>query len=450
MAKLSRIANVVISLMTTGITELSFSDGMLFGVTGVFMERRIEITGANELLDMGMPETDPMYIAASNWFSGIPASRKLHVGRWSPAAHKITIDPAIKQDDIVKVNITYKDAATGAIKVDSVTYTAGAAPTPTTAATAITALITGKGWPVTGSAAVGVITVSATGTNDIGLSVTGPAAISYTAPTEGIAAALSACNGNWYGLVFASRVRADVELVSKWAEANEKLFGSATSETNALSGASTTDLLAWGMQNQLFRSFFFYSAKAASQYPEATLMSEMFTFYPGQETWALKKLPGIAYDDLQEGQASAVFAKNGNTFELFRNFAVTQGGKVAGGEWIDVIRLRDQLVESIRVSVVSAMINANGKIPYTDGGIAVIENAIRQPLDLNVRRGGIAPPELDAENNVIPSYILTMPLSANVPFNDKANRVLNDVKFTARLAGAIHVAEIKGALSYTL
>lgn len=449
MAKLSRIANVVISLMTTGITELSFSDGMLFGITGAFLERRIEITGADELLDLGVPSTDPLYKAASNWFAGIPAARKLHVGRWVPAAHKIEIAATVKEGDKFTVSVNYKDVD-GSFVADSVAYTAAAAPTPTSVATALTGLITAKGWPVVGSAAAGVITMSATGDGDIAVTAKGPATISYTAPTETIAEGLAAANGNWYGLIIASRLRADIEAAAMWAEANEKLFGSATAENNALSPSSDTDLLAWGMQNQLFRSFFFYSAKAASQYPEATLMSEMFTFYPGQETWALKKLPGIAYDDLQEGQASAVFGKNGNTFELFRNFAVTQGGKVAAGEWIDVIRLRDQLVESIRVSVVSAMINANGKVPYTDGGIAVIENAVRQPLDLNVRRGGIAPEELDDQDNVIPSFIISVPLSANVPFNDKANRILNDVKFSARLAGAIHVAEIKGALSYTL
>lgn len=449
MAKLSRIANVVISLNTTGITELSFSDGMIFGVTGAFLPRRIEITGADELLEMGVASTDPLYIAASNWFSGIPASRKLHVGRWKPSAHVITVSDTIKEGDKLKVSISYKTAG-GDIVSDFVEYTAAASATPTSAATGLAAAITGKAWPLTGVAAAGAVTVSATGDGDIALKVEGKATISYTAPTETVAEGLAAANGNWYGLIMASRVRADVEAAARWAEANEKLFGSATVEPGAKDASGTTDLLAWGMQNQLFRSFFFYDDHAASQYPEATLMSEMFTFYPGQETWALKKLPGIAYSDLKEGEASAIFAKNGNSFELFRNFAVTQNGKVAAGEWIDVIRLRDQLAESIRVSVVSAMINANGKIPYTDGGIAVIDNAVRQPLDLNVRRGGIAPPELDENDNIIPSYIVNVPLSANVPFNDKANRILNDVKFSARLAGAIHVVEIKGALSYTL
>ena len=41
-----------------------------------------------------------------------------------------------------------------------------------------------------------------------------------------------------------------------------------------------------------------------------------------------------------------------------------------------------------------------------------------------------------------------MPLAANISANTKAQRLLEDVKFTARLAGAIHVVEIAGSFTY--
>ena len=85
-------------------------------------------------------------------------------------------------------------------------------------------------------------------------------------------------------------------------------------------------------------------------------------------------------------------------------------------------------------------------------GIQVIVTALRQALDMGVARQGIAPPETDPSNDqrVIPSYTISAPRSASVSFNNKANRVLQDVNFTARLAGAIHTVEIKGALTYAL
>ncbi|MCT9127509.1 DUF3383 domain-containing protein [Cupriavidus gilardii] len=125
---------------------------------------------------------------------------------------------------------------------------------------------------------------------------------------------------------------------------------------------------------------------------------------------------------------------------------------MAAGEWIDVIRFRDWLAEQIKINVVSALVNAsaNGKVPFTDGGIAIVTTAMRKALDLGVARNGIAPEELDEDGRKIPSYTISAPLSANVPFNDKANRVLNDVSFTARLAGAIHAVTIRGNLTYSL
>lgn len=449
MAKLSRIANVTIQLATTGITELSFSDGMLFGITGAFLQRKTIITGADELLDLGVPATDPMYRAAAAWFAALPAARQLHVGRWMPGDHKLTIQPAVRVGNPVGVKIAFKQGGTTTTETVSVN---AAAADPSAVATALAAAIDAKDWPMTAEAAGSVITITGTGVDVAVSSINALIGITYGEPIETVEAALSATNGNWYGLIAATRHVNTVKGIANWAEANEKLFGTATDDEGAFDPDGREDIAAWAMQQQLFRTFVMATPNDIFDggFPEATLMSSMFTYYPGQETWSLKKLPGVAYDELNEGQATAAHAKNATTFELFRNFAVTQGGKVAAGEWIDVIRLRDQLVESIRVSVVSAMINADGKIPYTDGGIAIIENAIRGPLNLNVTRGGIAPVEMDLEDNPIPSYVITVPRSAAVPFNDKANRVLNDVKFSARLAGAIHVVNINGRLSYTL
>ena len=120
---------------------------------------------------------------------------------------------------------------------------------------------------------------------------------------------------------------------------------------------------------------------------------------------------------------------------------------MAAGEWIDVIRFRDWLAEEIKVYVLNVLVN-NEKVPYTDAGIAIIEGAIRQSLRQGQVNGGIAPVEYDEEGNKNLGYTVTVPLAANISANQKASRILTDVKFTARLAGAIHVVEIKGSLTY--
>lgn len=451
MAKLDRIANVQIALRTTAITELSFSDMLILGSHVLSTNRALVITDADELLDMGLSSTDPLYYAARDAFAQIPAVRQVFIGRRQVDEVNVTVTQAAQAEYTVR--LAWRDG-TGTQQTETASYTGQVADDAEDIATALATAINGTAAPVTAAAVGAVVTIE----NDVAgaamaVNIAGNLSMAIVASAESITDALAAVsNGpfNWYGLVITSRDATDVKSAAAWAETNEKLFGTASADPNIIDSGSSSDIASDLMANQYFRTFGFYSANAAIQYPEAAIMSSMFTYYPGQETWSLKKLAGIIYDELSEGEAITAHSKNFSTFELFRNFAVTQGGKVAAGEWIDVIRLRDQLVESIRVSVVSAMINADGKVPYTDDGIQIIGNAMRAPLDLNVRRGGIAPEELDENDRLIPSYTISLPRSSQVPFNDKANRVLNDVKFTARLAGAIHVVNINGSLSYAL
>lgn len=363
MGKLSRIADVQISLGTLAISERSFNDILALTSdpdTGLTPGNRVMvITGADELLDAGVEDGAPIYRLAQAVFSQTPHVRQLYIG--------------------------YQELGD----------------TPETV-------------------------------------------------TEALAACAQEAPGYWYGLLLDTRDDADVREAAAWAEANERLFGTATNDPDVI-GPADTDIASALYELNYMRSFVCFTTEADTEFPEAALMGERFTYYPGSESFANVQLSGITSDNLSEGDYQFARQKNVTTFERFRNFSITQGGRVAGGEWIDVIRLRDQLVESIKVSVVGAIIratNSTGKIPFTDDGIQIIVNAIRQPLDLNIRRGGIAPEELDANGDVIPSYKVEYPLAAEISTNDKANRILRDVNFTARLAGAIHTTEIRGSLVY--
>lgn len=457
MAKLDRIVNVQISLNTTAIKEQSFSDLLILGPSSLFVTRSIVITGVSELIDMGFKTTDPIYRAALAVFSQIPTINRLFIGRQAVASVAATVGAAV-EDAVYSITVGWIDN-TGTPQEFTATHTATDVDTPTTIGAALAAAIQGNPGAaavVNAAAVAGVVTITpdvpGTGFSvHTSANVTTPAATSTELPSVALAA-VQAETDDWYGVNLTSRADADVLDAAEWVEANGKLQGTGIAAAAALNPGSTTDLGALLQQGQFFRTHWWYHADAANEWLDAAIAAKAFTFYPGGETWANQRLAGIKYDNLAEGQALAVFGKNGNTFEPFRNFAITQNGKVAAGEWIDVIRFRDWLAEQIKINVVSALINAKGKVPYTDPGIEVIRTALRQALDLGVTRGGIAPPEIDAEDDqrVIPSYVISVPKSSAVPFNNKANRVLQDVNFTARLAGAIHTVEIKGSLSYAL
>lgn len=357
MAKIDRLVNVTIDLNTTAIAGKSFSDLLILGEhTLKDSARLLVVTDPNELLDLGLSSTNPLYTAVATAFSQSSHVSQVFIGR--------------KGSD------------------------------------------------------------------------------------ENVTDALSAVareNNDWYGLALVSREEDQVVLAAAFAEANGKLFVTASSDEKLLQSSDKTDIASKLEAKQYYRSAVMYSHKADEEYPEIALMSYAFTFYPGAETWNLKKLASVSYSPLSEGEYIAAAKKNATTFEKFNgSFAVTQGGKTAAGEWIDIIRFRDWLVQEVQINVTSVLINAYGKVPYTDKGIELIGAAIRKALDLGVARGGIAPIELDEDNKEIPSYVISLPKASTISNNNKAKRILQDVKFSARLAGAIHVAEIKGNLAYSL
>lgn len=255
-------------------------------------------------------------------------------------------------------------------------------------------------------------------------------------------------NTEWYAICDVKHDEARAVDIATWVEGHEKLFVTVlTDDSNADAAATDTTSTAAELKNgNFFRTAWWYSLDGEANFIDVAATSKLFTKYPGQETWANQRLSNVQSKRITETVFNNLFNKNGNTFEPFRNISITQNGKVAGGEWIDVIRFRDWLCEDIKVNIFQQMVD--NRIPYTDTGIAIIRVRLAESLDRGVIRGGIAPPEVNVEGDFIPSYTIQMPLAATISPNQKATRVLQDVYFTARLAGAIHVVQIKGTLTY--
>lgn len=449
MAKIDRIVNVAISLNTTAIKEQSFSDLLVLGAHALGVNRIMVVTEPGELLDLGIAPNDPLYIAVRDAFKQIPTVTRVFVGRRQVETSRITVAVASLSD--YSIAMTWRDAA-GEIKTAHATATGVANSTPQTIATALVAAVTAASAPVTAVAVGAEVSITA---NQVGqavaVAIKGNLQLEAPASAETPSAALNAClreSADWYGVALASRVEADVLDAAEWVESNERLFGVSSDQAGIIDAAVSSDIASKCQQKQYFRTHVWYHGQARAEAVEAAVAANRFTYYPGGETWANARLAGVTYDNLAEGQALAAHAKNANTFEQMRNFAVTQNGKVAAGEWIDVIRGRDWLAEQVKINVASQLINADGKVPYTDAGILVIVNGIRQALMLGQARGLIAPDEIDDAGRKIPGFVITVPRAASISPNDKANRILRDLKFSARLAGAIHVAEIKGNLTY--
>jgi len=440
MANLDRIVQVDISLNTTGVSKEGFSTLLIAGTHNVSTTRVITYTSVDAMIDDGFSSTDPLYLAAADAFSQTPRPKLVKIGRIAPLGLAVTVSKMVEGG-------TYKlSIVSGEMTEDySFTDTEGTG----------TGVLAGLAEAAADSALVDVevsgTTLNITPKTDVDVAVRPGTNLSLsTTSGEDIATAMAAIvkdDNDFYGIALASRTQTDILAMAAWTETHRKLFGTSIAETGAYNNESTSDTMYQLMNNNYYRTFCFYHADAETDFPECAVFARCFAINPGGETWANKKLAGVTTDPLTETQYLAITKKNGNTFEKFRNVSITQNGKVAAGEWIDVIRFRDWLQEEMTVNIFNLMINRD-KIPYTDAGIAMIEAQMRAALDLGVTRGGIAPLEYDSDGNENQSYVITVPLAADISANTKALRTLEDVSFTARLAGAIHAVTIQGSLTY--
>lgn len=448
MGTLERICNVNISLNTTGISTEGFSTLLIVGPHAHSLARVETYTAASDMISAGFSADDPLYLAAVDAFSQTPRPRQVKIGR--QLVDSVTVTPnKVTATGVYTVTVSTKDTD-GNVTAKPYSYTNNGG-TAADIATGIQNLIANDATAaVTAVAADGVLTLTGNSGDSFMVQVSSMLTMANGTVTEDVPAmmtAITAYDNDWYGWAFTSRAQADILAAAAWTESVRKLFGTAISEPGAYNPDVTTDTGYKLYNDNYYRTFWFYHENAATDFPECAVFARCFAVLPGGETWALKKLAGVTADGLTETQYIAITRKNGNTFERFRNLSLTQNGKVAAGEWIDVIRFRDWLQEEITVNVVNLLINRD-KVPYTDEGIAMIEARIRQALELGQRRGGIAPTEYDEDGNENLGFVIEVPLSSQISANQKASRVLTDVKFTARLAGAIHVVEIYGSLTY--
>lgn len=445
MADLSRIANVQIALQTAAVQRGEFGIPIIVGPLLNFTERVRVYTNYDQAVEDALPPL--MLTALSDCFGQTPRPRQVKVGR------RQVLDASIAATDLIAL-------ADYSIKIGATTYTftaGGTAPTAADVATGLKADIDlDTGATVTATVSGDNLVIAPIDPADFEvvelgdyLAWTDFSPMSAPTAVQDDMVAIRDEDNAWYGIVPVERDIAVIEDFAEWTETQEKLLLIASSQADILNPSLDTDLFSTLKNARYSRTAGLYHTNAATEYPDAAWAGRVFTIKPGGETWALKRLNSITPSNLSETNYQTIKAKGGNTFEFYQpQIALTNPGQTFSGEWIDVIRFRDWLKDLIQTNLVQLKINRD-KIPYTDQGIQVIVNNLRGSLRQGQIVGGIAPDELDSDGKTIPGFVITYPLAANVDPAVKASRVLN-ISFNARLAGAVHVTEISGALSYSL
>ena len=242
----------------------------------------------------------------------------------------------------------------------------------------------------------------------------------------------------WYGFALCGENSSNYVKAATWAETNQKLFGFTVSGTTNPVG--TTNFYSFGFASKSIDTY------PSNAYTHIALMATALNYVAGSETWAYKTLKGIEPENFTSTEISTIESAGLNYFVRCAGKNITLNGKTVGGEWIDIIRFRDWLKNDMQTRIYNAL-SSNSKVPYTNAGITLIENQMLASLTQGQAQGGIAETEYDAEGNEVPGFTTSVPKSASASDTDRASRTLKNCKFTARLAGAIHLAEISGNLA---
>lgn len=274
------------------------------------------------------------------------------------------------------------------------------------------------------------------------------------APAETISRALE--TSGWYVLCTAGVPSDLYEDIAAYIETQEKMF---CYTEMGFFGAGDDSQNKASVGSVYFRTMGIYGREKtgqedkdvpdSNQYMNVAWAAKWLNYESGSETSAFKVLAAVYPSVLTSTETKALADANLNYFITVGNKNITMNGKVMADEWADVIRFRDWLKNDMQVRVVNLFITRS-KVPYTDSGIGLVQNQMIAALKAGQDVGGIAEEEFDEDGNSIPGYTTSVPLASSLTASEKASRKLTKCTFKARLAGAIHFAELNGSLTYEL
>lgn len=441
MSNIEQIVDVQVSRQTTAVSQEGFGVMMFLGLHKRFNERALSFSSTKAMLEAGFSTTDQEYIAASAYFSSEVTPDKIVIGRQKASdTQTLTVQSAVGAGVEYSFSIDDGDGEQVFTRATIGTETAA------DAADAIEQLITNSTLNIIAddSAADGTLTLTPTvagkpytftSSSNIGMTIT---------TTESLTDAIVAVEQEaaFYGLATYSHEDVDIIEIATYVESNKKLYGYSTSNDTDKTTA-TSDIMGQLQALSFDRTFGIWGGKAgisandALQYPEAAWMGNRFPDQPGSANWMFKTLNGITVDKMQLTESENIRNKNGNTYETIGGVNITREGKVASGEYIDVIRGIDWLESRMEERVYSRFVNLP-KIPYTNAGIAIIESEVRAQV-----QDGITAGVIDGEQKIT----FKVPKVADIPVNDRANRILPPITFEAKLAGAINKTIIRGTVT---
>jgi hypothetical protein len=251
---------------------------------------------------------------------------------------------------------------------------------------------------------------------------------------EDIASAFSSIcieDEDFYGVLFpeeSSSYAADAEILASFIAQKRMILG--------LDVNSTTQNIAINFKDKKNdRVFCIFSPN--KDYLASAWMGKMLPEAPGASSWAFRELKEVKAYGLSAHQTNELEKNNINRYLGIKGVGVTLDGKMSSGKFIDITHGIDWLHVRIQERLFRLLV-LNKKIPYTLKGIDLVRCEIIAQLKEAVYQGVLA---------ADPEPVVSAPSIEEVDEQTRSDRVLPKIRFSGRLAGAIHKIEIQGTVT---
>lgn len=481
----NQIVNVGVQLTPAGAQAQSLSNLLVMGTSTVIdTVERYRIYGELSSVAADFGTSAEEYLAAQKWFSQSPQPTNLIVGRWMKLAARgglrgATLSAAQQAMTVWNAITTgsFKITKDGGAPIDITGLNFSAAANLNAVAAIIQNAMTGitcvwnanyqrfefESTTAGPTSSIGFLVAAATGTNIssiLGCASTSSGAYLYVGQAlETAVAATTLMDGEigqqWYGLVIPSAVNADHLAVAAYIEGAtvKHVYGLTSTEAAALVAAATTDIGYLLSELGYKRTMYQYSSSDAVAVVSA-MARIMTTNYNGNNTvitLKFKQEPGVVAEYLNVTQAAALKAKNYNVFVNYANdTAIIQDGVMADGTFVDIVMGTDWLAVTIQNELYNLLYTSTTKIPQTDSGMQLLTTACEAVCSQAVLNGLLAPGQWNAggfgllgQGDYLQKgyYIYNAPVSSQSQ-SDRASRLAMPIQIAAKLAGAIHSADV--------
>lgn len=254
--------------------------------------------------------------------------------------------------------------------------------------------------------------------------------------------AIRAEDDDWYCALLDSNSSAEILALAAIIEplTPKKILVAQSADIAVLDPDSITDVAYLTADRDYFRTHvsFHPGIATADSWIAAALVGNALAYDPGSVTWVNRELVGVSSWGPTSADRTALLAKNCGSIETVAGRKVTFGGKVGGGEWLDIIHGLDWLHARIGERIFGLLASAaDAKIGFTDKGIARVHAELRAQLT----EASAAP------SNLLATWSTTVPTAASLSSSQRATRVLPNVTFIATVQGAIHAVNVAGTVA---